>query len=289
MFALLLASVLSFTETDAALALRTASELVRDCTPRDAGTPSGAFAAHWLLNRASATGATVRRDVFEAPAPDGQRQFVNLYAEFVSDASSTWTVFVSHYDTKPGTSCPGANDGAATSGLLVALADLLFRARGAFGNVLLVWTDAEECRHYYCANDGFQGSRRAVAWIRERKWNVRAVFVLDMLGDRDLRVSLPRNGTDSLSRTVLSAARRIGLSDLVARSELYVKDDHVAFLEAGFPAVDLIDFSYGPDNAWWHAPSDTVDKLSADSLLNAGRLCLELLKSSSETTTGGKP
>jgi len=278
MLASLLAVALSFAETDAALALRCATELVRDCTPRDAGTPGGAQAAHWLLNCASMTGATVRRDDFTAPSPDGRGRFVNLYAEFERDPLEPWTVFVSHYDTKPGSDCPGANDGAATSGLLVALADVLFRARGAFGNVLLVWTDAEECRHYYSADDGFQGSRRAVAWIRERKRAVRAVYVLDMLGDRDLHVLVPANGTEALVQAVLAAARRIGRPSLVERTDLHVKDDHVAFLEAGWPAVDLIDFSYGPDNAWWHTAEDTPDKLSSTSLLTAGRLCLALLE-----------
>ncbi len=40
----------------------------------------------------------------------------------------------------------------------------------------------------------------------------------------------------------------------------HVKDDHVPFLEKGYKAIDLIDFSYGPGNSLWHTPDDTIDK-----------------------------
>ena len=56
-----------------------------------------------------------------------------------------------------------------------------------------------------------------------------------------------------------------------------VKDDHVAFLGRGYPAVDLIDFEYGPQNAYWHTPQDTMDKISEDSLLKSGKIVAELL------------
>ena len=54
-------------------------------------------------------------------------------------------------------------------------------------------------------------------------------------------------------------------------------DDHVAFLERGFKAIDLIDFEYGPGNSYWHTPDDTMDHVSEASLLRAGRLVTELL------------
>ena len=39
-------------------------------------------------------------------------------------------------------------------------------------------------------------------------------------------------------------------------------DDHTPFLEAGIPAVDMIDFDY----PYWHTTADTPDKVSAESL-----------------------
>ena len=122
MLAALLAAALAFTAEDASLAYSTAARLVAEHTPRDAGTRRAHLAADFLMDAASAAGADVRRDAFAAKTPKGERSFVNLYAEFPVDPDGPWTIVLSHYDTKPGVKCPGANDGASTSGLLVALA-----------------------------------------------------------------------------------------------------------------------------------------------------------------------
>jgi len=277
MTALALAAALAFSPADAASTLETTRAFVNECTPRDSGTIRSGIAANWLLDRASMTGADVRRDVFTAPSPDGDRRFTNLYAEFQRSPTNRWVVLVSHYDTKHG--CPGANDGAATSALLLTMTRLLSDWPTPHGNVLLVWTDGEECRGgTYSDNDGLQGSRRAVEYIKGKNLPIQAVLCLDMLGDRDLHVSVPANGTPSLAKLACHAARRIGHDGLVVRTDLSVKDDHAPFLEAGYNAIDLIDFEYGPDNSWWHTEADTCDKLSEDSLLKSGRLICEMLE-----------
>ena len=285
---LVLAAALAFTPADAALAHRTACTLVSQHTPRDAGTMAGLRAAHWLLDRASMTGADVRRDIFTADTPKGPRRFVNLYSEFSADPFGGWIVIVSHFDTKPGSGCPGANDGASTSGLLVALADVLVNRKEPRGNVMLVWTDAEECLESYSANDGLQGAKRAVAYIKSKGRDVTAVICLDMLGDSDLAITIPSNGSPALARIAEYAARSIGEEGLVSQSDVFVKDDHVPFLEAGMKAVDLIDFSYGPGNSWWHTPQDTRERISVQSLLKAGRLVCEMLNILTTARENGK-
>ncbi len=50
------------------------------------------------------------------------------------------------------------------------------------------------------------------------------------------------------------------------------------FVRIGVPAMDLIDFSYGPDHSWWHTEQDTMDKLSARSLQIVGDVLLEVLR-----------
>ena len=278
MVAVLLAATIGFTPGDAAFAMTNACALVESCTPRDAGTLRGSVAADWIRDRASKVGAEVYQDVFFAPSPRGKCRFTNLYAEFESNPTSRWVVLVSHFDTKFGVQCPGANDGAATTGLLIAFARKLALARDLGGNVILVWTDGEECMGpFYSTEDGLQGSRRAAAYLREKGRQIRAVICLDMLGDRDLAIAIPSNATPSLARLVCRAARLIGAEELVTLSHLQVKDDHVPFLEAGYPAVDLIDFEYGPNNAWWHTEEDTCDKISEESLRKSGRLVAELL------------
>ena len=278
MLPLIVAAALEFTAQDAQLAYEKARELVETCTPRDAGTIRGKIAANRILDAASAAGADVRRDIFRARTPAGEKEFVNLYAEFNGGGEDArWVVVVSHFDTKTGVACPGANDGASTSGLLIALANAYSNLNEPKGNLMLIWTDGEECMKSYGQDDGFWGSNRAVEYLASKERKVQAVICVDMLGDKDLAISIPANGTPTLARIAVLAAARAGYPGLVRPSEDLVKDDHVAFLNKGFKAIDLIDFSYGPDNSYWHTPQDTLDKISAESLLKSGKVVAELL------------
>ena len=276
--ALLLSAGLAFTQADARLAYETARGLVDRCTPCDAGTIRGRIAANHLLDAASAVGANVRRDTFHAETPRGEKEFTNLYAEFRHGGDDAkWVVLVSHYDTKPGADCPGANDGASTSGLLVGIANAFVDWREKRGNLMLVWTDGEECISEYGPCDGLWGSRRAAERLSERNLKVQAVICLDMLGDRDLAISVPSNGSPALAKIAVHAASRAGTPGLVSTMEEMVKDDHVPFIEKGYRAVDLIDFSYGDGNSFWHTVKDTIENVSEESLLASGRVVAEML------------
>jgi len=52
-----------------------------------------------------------------------------------------------------------------------------------------------------------------------------------------------------------------------------VEDDHKPFLDAGVPAVDIIDLDYSP----WHTERDTLDAISARSLQIVGDTFLDAL------------
>lgn len=279
--AFLLAAALAFTEKDALVAFNYASNFVASCTPRDAGTVRGKLAANWILDAVSMQGADIRRDRFQAMTPKGMREFTNLTCAFEAEAGAAWIVLLSHYDTKPGVACPGANDGASTTGLLMAYAALLAEKGLPRGNLALVWTDGEECIASYGENDGLWGARRAVADFAKRGRPVRAAICLDMLGDRDLKVTIPANCDQTLARIAVHAARRAGLgSDFVRLIPEIVTDDHVPFLEAGLKSLNLIDFEYGSQpglNDYWHTPQDTMDKVSVESLHKSGRLVAEML------------
>ena len=276
----LLALALVFTSEDAKLSYATAAELVKDCTPRDAGTPRGRMAAYRILDAASAAGADVRMDVFKAMTPKGERTFTNLVAEFRTDENAPWVVLLSHYDTKPGVECPGANDGASTSGLLVGLANALSSWKKPRGNVMLIWTDGEECINSYSDDDGLWGAKYAANKLAADGRKVKAVICLDMLGDKDLDIIIPSNGSRALARIVLYAAKRIGEEGLVKLVPDIVIDDNVPFNNAGYKTVNLIDFNYGSApglNDYWHTPDDVMDRISEEALLKSGRLAAELL------------
>jgi len=280
------AEPIEFTEDDARTAFAAASNLVESCTPRDAGTLRGRLAANWILDRVSRMGVDASLDKFNALTPDGEKQFANVVVEFPGmKTNASWIVVMSHFDTmsKIGGGFQGANDGASTSGLLIALAGAIRRAGSRQENIALVWTDGEECRMSYGPNDGFHGSRHLVDTYRARRRAVKAAICVDMLGDRNLKITIPANSTPVLKKMALFAAKRTGAADKVAiNDEIVVKDDHSAFLDAGCPALELIDFEFGSApglNDWWHTPQDTLDKISSQSLLISGRLAAELINS----------
>jgi hypothetical protein len=173
----------------------------------------------------------------------------------------------------------GANDSGSGVGLLLALAPILKAGTKERPSVMLAFLDGEECRLNYGPNDGLHGSRHLAAGLvaTGRARDVRAMILLDMVGDRDLNVAIPRNGTPELISAVFKAAEANGVREKFSLAGNVVLDDHQPFLDAGMPAVDLIDFDYGSAsglNDYWHTPADTLDKLSPASLETVGRVVL---------------
>ena len=168
------------------------------------------------------------------------------------------------------------------SGLLLELARVLQMAGPLPVNIGIAFFDGEECRQNYAAHDGLHGSVHAARALRlnRRADQVRAVIILDMIGDKDLKVTVPRNSTPDLAVRVFRAAEAEKVRDKFALMAGSLLDDHYPFLEAGMPAVDLIDFEYGSApgrNDYWHTSQDTLDKLSAESLGIVGRVVIRML------------
>lgn len=276
------AAMFDASRVDGDAALREAAALVA-LGPREAGTPGAARAAEHLRARLEALGLETVVDTFTDPTPRGQTTFRNVIAR--RPGQGRGRIFLgSHYDTKSGVGegFQGANDSASSSGLLLELARVLAAGPAVQPEINFVFFDGEECMRAYGPRDGLHGSRRLAAQlVREGcAAEVWAVIVLDMVGDRDLTITIPRNGTPRLIAHVFAAAREEGVR---ARFSLYpgeIGDDHDPFLEAGMPAVDLIDFFYGSQpglNDYWHTPEDRLDKLSAESLGVVGRVVIRVI------------
>ena len=284
--AAVLAGALSISGQPAANIYSATADFVRDCPVRDAGTPGAAKAARWLYRTINRAGCDAEIDTFQAPAPGGETTFRNIYVELKSpNPAAPWIILASHYDTKPGMpkGFQGANDGAASSMLLVELARQLRSAgRAPDCSIAFVWLDGEECRGaHYSGNDGLQGSVRAAQRFRDMHRRVVAAVNIDMIADKNLHIRIPRNGTKVLRQKVVEAAADIGMPSLVSLGDDIVLDDHESFLKAGFPAVDFIDFDYGSApgrNDWWHTEHDTMENISAESIGKAGDLVLALLR-----------
>ena len=249
--------------------------------PRDAGTPGAARAADWIADQLRSLGLDVSHDTFEDDTPAGRRIFHNVIGGLPGTEGGL-LLLLSHFDTKAGIAPDfiGANDGGSSTGLLLALAEWLARQPRRLG-VMFAFLDGEECLYSYQANDGLHGSRRLARRMRMPRAPLRAVILLDMIGDRDLRFTVPRNSTPALKLLLLDAAAAQGCRDRVTLLDNEILDDHQPFLDQGFSAIDLIDFHYGTRpgaNDLWHTPGDTLDQLSAASLQMAGAVTLEMMR-----------
>lgn len=159
---------------------------------------------------------------------------------------------------------PGANDGASGVAILLELARTL---PADSVPVWLVFFDAEDNGGIE-GRDWIMGSRAFAASLTGRP---EAVVILDMVGDASLNLYLERNSDPALAAEIWAQAAALGYEEAFITTGKYsLLDDHTPFLEAGIPAVDIIDFDY----PYWHTTADTVDKVSAASLKTVGETLL---------------
>lgn len=266
------------------LALAEVSDFVA-LGPRVAGTDGAEKAAGYLAEKISDLGYKPVIEIFTDTTPEGRKTFRNVMA--VSKGTHNKTIILmSHYDTKAGISqdFAGANDSGSSTGLLLELLRVISQADKKRPDIVFAFVDGEECMKSYSSIDGLHGSRHLAQSIvtNQRTKNIKAVIVLDMIGDKDLTVTIPRNSTSELITLLFNAAEDEGVRDRFFLSKGAIIDDHVPFLKAGIPAVNIIDFWFGSrlrSNDYWHTEEDSMDKLSANSLEIVGKVTLRLINS----------
>jgi len=245
--------------------------------PRPSGSPAHRTMQQYIVEKAAAAGWAVEQDRFTADTPAGPVPMNNIVARRPG-RSPRVLILATHYDTKLFREFRfvGANDGGSGTGLLLALAPIL--ARRNFNHTLwLVWLDGEEAIQDWTDTDSLYGSRHMAEKLKADAAvpQIGAFLLVDMIGDRDLDLHRETNSTPWLTDLVWNVAGRLGHQRHFLNSSHTISDDHLPFLAAGVPAVDLIDYNYGRNNAYWHAAEDTLDKLSAQSLQVMSEVLLE--------------
>ncbi|MBI2466476.1 MAG: M28 family peptidase [Candidatus Rokubacteria bacterium] len=270
---------------DGARAFRDVERLV-GFGPRPPGSAALARARAYIAGELRQAGWRVREHAFQARTPHGAARMVNVIAEWPGRRPEIVAVG-GHYDTKPfaGFRFVGANDGGSSAALLIELGRALatrHRATPPLYTHWLLFFDGEEAQVQWSPTDSLYGSRALVAALRAsgELARLRAFIVADMIGDRDLGIRRESASTPWLTDLVWGAARRLGHARHFLDERQPVEDDHVPFLDAGIAATLLIDFEYGGrpgENAYWHTPEDTPDKLDPASLRVVGEVILEAL------------
>jgi len=207
--------------------------------------------------------------------PDCTQPVTNIIGK--SGIGDEIIILGAHYDSriyadhdpnpaKQSNAVPGGNDGASGVAILLELSRTL--PKQSQKQIWFVFFDAED--------NGGIGNQE---WIYGSRYFVKelltqpasdllpsAAIVIDMVGDRDLNLYYEANSNNELKEEIWKIANQLGYSQFIASTRHRMLDDHTPFLEAGIPAVDIIDFDY----PYWHTTQDTSDKVSSESLEAVG-------------------
>jgi len=243
--------------------------------PRPAGSPALEATRKYIKTQLAAAGVTVADQAWDDQTPVGPVHMVNLIATIPGQRPDR-IVISGHYDTKlfRDARFVGANDGGSSAAFLLEMARVLKGRRNPL-TIELLFLDGEEafCRDWdECARpgapDNTYGSRHYVAAGKARGTlaGIKAHILVDMVADRDLRIKRELNSTPWLTDIIWAAAKRQKLDAIFSAEPTQIEDDHLPFLAAGVPSVDVIDLEFPA----WHTPSDNLDAVSARSLQAVG-------------------
>jgi Zn-dependent M28 family amino/carboxypeptidase len=152
---------------------------------------------------------------------------------------------------------PGANDGASGVAVLLELARTLPPLDDQ--QIWLVFFDLEDQGRI----NGWEWIIGSRAFVQNLSEKPDRVVILDMIGDADLQIYREWGSDPTITDAIWETASRLGYGDAFVNEVKYsILDDHVPFIDAGIPAVDIIDFDY----PYWHTLEDTADKVSPRSL-----------------------
>lgn len=264
-----------------------ASAFVTQNSPRDAGTPGAARASRWLAQEIRRMGLTPIADCWIEDTAFGRQSFCNIYVDFPGTSGQT-IVLGSHYDTKSGIpDFQGANDGASSTAVLLGLIEHFSQHPPAVRDTIrFAFFDGEECRSAaYRDDDGLHGSTHLARYygdlLRSQGYSpLIACIVIDMVGDKDLALEIPRNVSPWLGRAALKIVQNRKDMPSVTLADTFLIDDHMPFIVERLSAINFIDYKYGSApgrHDYWHTSQDTLDKISADSLHKTGVFLLSLL------------
>lgn len=257
-----------------------------DFGPRVPGTNAHERCRIFLVNELRKHADNVVEQTFKHNASrlPGEVKLTNIIASFRPNEGRR-VLLAAHWDSRPWAdeetdstkrNLPvlGANDGASGVAVLLEIARHLKAVPPPFG-VDIIFFDGEDL--------GTPGESRSYAlgsqyYARNKAPSYHPLFgiLLDMVGDKDLQIYYEGNSlryAGGVAERVWKLAARLGVREFIPTPRHEIFDDHIPFIEAGIPMIDLIDFDY----PHWHTTQDTPDKCSPASLEKVGKVVLAAL------------
>lgn len=248
--------------------------------PRPAGSVGIRQTRAYITRQLAAMGLTVQEQPFVASTPYGPVEMVNLIATLPGRRTDR-ILFTGHYDTKLFKDIVflGASDGASSAAVLLELARAL-KDRPREYTYEFVWFDGEEAMvEWDLDTDSTYGSRYYVQAAQKAGAlaAIKAMILVDMVGHRDLQIERDSYSATWLTDIIWAAAKRLGHGRIFRDVTTTVEDDHVHFVRAGIPSVDIIDLNHFIAQGHWHTAGDNLDAVSAASLQVVGDVLLAAL------------
>jgi len=244
--------------------------------PRPAGSAALAQTRQYILAQLKAAGIAAREDAWDADTPLGRVRMVNVVAT-IPGRRADRIALATHYDTKLFREFRfvGASDGASSTAAVLELGRVLKGRQNDYTIELLFFDGEEAVVDWYRNNDNTYGSRRYVQTAQKAGTlaGLKALVLLDMIGDRNLTIRRDSTSTRWLTDIIWASAARLGYRAYFLQEDTTIDDDHVPFVKAGVPAVDIIDLDYPA----WHTAQDDLDRVSARSLQIVGDVVLDAI------------
>ena len=255
--------------------------------PRIPGRPGHAEETAWLDSLLRRRADTLVVQAFDHVTQQGDTLHLTNFIARFNPGASTRILYLAHWDTRPRADAdssrdktapvPGANDGA--SGVALDRKSVVKKPPDV--GVDLLFTDGEDYGVFADSVDVLIGSKY---YARHPVSGPRPMFAVlwDMIADKDLKIYQEQYSLvaapEVVSR-VWAAADRLGYGQHFSRLPgVALIDDHVPLQQAGYSAIDVVDFDY----PWWHTPEDTLDKVSGASLKIVGDVALRVIRTAGQ-------
>jgi len=258
--------------------------------PRPAGSAALEKTRDYIRKELKAAGLRVHEQPFDAQTPAGTVHMVNLWATVPGQTTGKGRIVIGgHYDTKVFHDFPfvGASDAASSAAFVLEMARTL-KSRKNELPIELLFLDGEEAVNRdwdVKSTDHTYGSRYYVqqAVKAGTAKDIRAFILLDMIGARNLVVHREQYSTPWLTDAIWAAARKTGHAAEFKDDGFPIEDDHLEFMDAKIPSVDIIDLQDYPQ---WHSAQDDLAHVGAGSLQTVGDVLLAALPAIEARLTG---
>jgi glutaminyl-peptide cyclotransferase len=239
--------------------------------PRVPNTEGHRQAGDWILERLLTAADSVEVQSWGHVTQDGDTLNLRNFIGRFGPEDAERILYVAHWDTRPVADrsanlgeqripIPGANDGGSGVALLLGVADVLARVPPALG-VDLLFVDGEDYGSFP-STDVLLGSTHYAESL-----------------DPEAQKQNSIRGAPEVVQRVWAKANDLGYSRYFPDAAgPYIDDDHMPLQSAGIRTIDVIDFTYGPGNRFWHTLEDSVDKVSAESLQIVGDVAVALVR-----------